>query len=141
MPLQDDSREGRPRVRGERKRGHDSLETMNYGFTTCIQIRVRDPLDADRAERVGASVQAFLNLHAGQIQDLVGVTVRQTPSIKLDGNLIFLPLELHTGRDLPFYDKMRLARDVVIFARGNVALPEIEEVLDDEAPSIATVGF
>jgi len=115
--------------------------TTNYGFTTCIQVRFRAPLDVDHSELVGASVQAFLNLHASEVLDLAGVTVRRTPSIHFDGDVGLLPLELHTDRDLPFDDKTRLARDVVAFARANVALPEIAEVLDDEAPSIATVGF
>jgi hypothetical protein len=117
------------------------MTTTNFGFTTCIQIRFSAPLGEDHAESVGASVQAFLNLHAREVPDLAGVTVRRTPWMKIDGDVGFLPLELHTDRDLPFGDKMRLARDVVAFARANVALPEIAEVLDDAAPSIATVGF
>jgi hypothetical protein len=115
--------------------------TTNFGFTTAIRIRFNPPLDVDHAELVGASVQAFLNLHASEVPDLAGVTVRQTPSITLDGDLALLPLELHTDRDLPFDDKMRIARDVVAFARANVALPEIAEVLEDDAPPVAYCGF
>jgi hypothetical protein len=115
--------------------------TTNYGFTTCVGLRFHSSPEEGHAERVGASVQAFLNVHSHKIRDLAGVSVRRTPSVNIDGDVCSLPLELHTDRDLPLSDKLRLAKDVVDFARANLNFPEISEVLDDGAPPVATCGF
>ncbi len=115
--------------------------TANYGFTTGVRLRFHSIPEAALAERVGASVQALLNLRASKIDGLAGVITWHTLWVKIDGVFCFLPLELHTDRDLPFHHKLRLAQDVVNFARANVILPEIAEVVDDGAPPVATCGF
>lgn len=115
--------------------------TTNYGFTTAIQLRLHSGLTRDRAQEAGAGVQAFLHAHAKEVEHLAGVTVHQAPSVMIDGTIVTLPLQLHTGRDLSFADKLALARNVAAYVREAVDLPEIAEVVDGKQPSIATVGW
>jgi hypothetical protein len=113
----------------------------NYGFSTAIRLRLQSAFPIDRAQEAGSAVQAFLNAHANRIPNLFGVTVKQAPSVMLDGTIAVLPLQLQTERDLPFSEKLALARDVAAYARMVVAVPYVAEILEDAQPSIAMVGW
>lgn len=133
-------------VRFRNRLGLGRRESSTIGFTTAFRIRFQSAPAVEKAEAVVRGIQALLDEEREQIDPVLdGITVRRTPSVKIndiDGTLVLMPIELSTKRDLAPVDRFALAIALVDYLRQRLEVfPELVEVPEDGTPPVATTGF
>ncbi len=107
-----------------------------FGFATTVRLDFLEPPTHEVASDVLNRIALMLDEERAAIDGLDGVDVRGEPVVNDD--LVLLALSMRTVRDLRYVDMLRVALDAIDHLRTRLdRFPEVNAVLDDEAPSVA----
>lgn len=108
-----------------------------YSFTTALRLRFTAEQSEVAANETFGRIQSLLDEQRAQIGGLSAVALGGPPFTEND--FVTLPLSVRTEREEPFVEKIRIALDLSDHLRRHLdGFPELQEVIDDDAPLIAT---